>query len=109
MKSSIYFHRMDISESVKKIVELKSSKFEKLFGGQFELKWTLSKEGKTYHTHTVLISPHKTMNADSKSEDIYKSIEETSKKLLSQLTKYKESTRNPIHANSKIQDYDPLT
>lgn len=100
MNLHINFHQMEPTDAIKGIIEKKSKKLEKFFSKTVETEWFLDAGKEGHHARAVLSSQGYHFNADSKTEDLYKAIDEVIHKMEAQIKKKVSKSKN--HSNKKL-------
>lgn len=97
MQINIAFRHMDATDALKTHVQEKSEKLRKYLGGEAQLTWTFSVDAGVHVADVHAKGPHIDFFAESKTEDMYQSIEEATDKLEKQLRKNKEILKDHLH------------
>lgn len=99
MNLHINFHQMEPTDAIKGIIEKKSKKLEKFFSKTVETEWFLDAGKEGHHARAVLSSQGYHFNADSRTEDLYKAIDEVVQKMETQIKKKVSKSKN--HSNTR--------
>ena len=99
MKIHMTFKQMDATESLKQAVTDKSERLRKFVSDQTELHWIFFVEADRHVADLRVQGPHIDYFAQSKTSDLYLSIDEVVDKLEKQLRKHKEMLKDHLHRN----------
>lgn len=89
MNLMINFHQMDSTEAIKETIAKKCQKLEKYLDSEVQMQWTCDVEHQTHHSKASLNYHGHSYIADSKKDDLYKTIDDIVTKLEKQLLKAK--------------------
>lgn len=87
MNCHINFHQLEPTEAIKNVVNKKTNKLEKFFDRAVEVEWFLKADKEGHHAKAVLSSEGFHINATSKTDDLYKAIDEVEHKMETQIKK----------------------
>lgn len=97
MKIHMTFKHMDATEALKNQVNEKSERLKRFVGTDTEANWVCYLDGDMHVADLKVKGPHIDYFAQSKTEDMYRSIDEASEKVEKQLKKNKEILKDHIH------------
>jgi putative sigma-54 modulation protein len=97
MQVTITFRGMDSTEALKSYVKERIEHVEKYFDRSVEGHVTLSLERYLHHADLSIQAGHFLLRGKSKSEDMYKSIDEAMDKIEKQVKRYKDKIRTSKH------------
>lgn len=97
MQIHMTFKHMDATESLKSAVNSRSDKLKRFLATDAELHWVFYLEADTHVADLRIQAPHLDLFAQSKTDDLYESIEEVSDKIEKLLIKNKEITKDHLH------------
>jgi putative sigma-54 modulation protein len=97
MQVNITFRGMDSTESLKAYVKEKIEHVEKYFDRPVEAHAVLSLERYLQHADVTITAGHYVLRGRVKSEDMYKSIDESMDKIERQLRRYRDKLRTAKH------------
>ena len=97
MKVSIIARHFDISEKTRGYIQTEvDERLEPLFDRIVDCKMIVEKEKNNYIAQIILNVPGETLSAKETTEDLIKSVDFVVKKMLKQLTKYKDKWKKPV-------------
>lgn len=107
MNCHINFHQLDATDAIKNVVNKKSKKLEKFFSRDVDVEWFLEANKEGHHARALLSGDGLHINADSKTNDLYKAIDETLQKMETQVKKHKEK-QNDRHSDPEFMRAESL-
>lgn len=100
MKLTLFFKNIKHTPAIDSRIEEKSQHFSKYFKGSFEVQWYCYAKTGTHVTNICLIGEGYRCRATASSENLYKSFDIVLEKMMRQLQKRKEKSRDKIHKGS---------
>lgn len=97
MKIDLTFKHMDATEALKNHVNEKSERLKKFVSEQTQCQWVFFVEADLHVAELHVVGPHIDFFAQSKTGDLYQSIDEAVDKLEKQLRKHKEIVKDHLH------------
>lgn len=100
MNIKINFHQMESTDAITAIVEKKSKKLKKFFNSTTDIEWFLEVKKDGHSARALLDSKGYHINADAKTHDLYKAIDDVISKLEIQIKK--KVSKSKDHSNDKL-------
>ena len=100
MNVKINFHQMESSEAITAIIKKKSNKLKKFFSATTDIEWFLEAKKDGHSARALLDSKGYHINADAKTHDLYKAIDDVVSKLEVQIKK--KVSKSKDHSNDKL-------
>lgn len=99
MEIHMAFRQMDATDALKNHVNDKTEKLKKFLSNVTHLNWIFYVSGDEHVADLRVQGPHVDFFAQSKTPDMYQSIDDVVSKIEKQLRKHKEILKDHIHRN----------
>ena len=101
MTAKFSFKHMKTSPAVRAYTKEKSEKLKKYFRGRMDMTWNFSSERELRHAHCHMTGNHMDYFAESRTEDLYASIDIVIDKIERQLRRHKEVVKDHLHRQGR--------
>lgn len=108
MKMTMSFKNVKNSTKLERVVQEKTQRIDKFFEGQTTIAWSFSKSDGGVVCDIKMSGPSFNYHAHTRTDNIYKGIDDTLSKIERQVQKKKEKVRNKLHRGKGAKEENVL-